>query len=112
MPWSRVQPILVAEGIEELIALCRASAPPGPQVAAWCAEKRRLPPEVLDPPPLVTGSDLIAHGLEPGPDFRRLLSRVREAQLNGEIRSKQEALALVDRLLDEAEPRDHHSDET
>lgn len=112
LPWSGVQPILVAEGIEDLIALCAAAAPPGPQVAAWCQEKRRLPPEVLDPTPLLTGADLIAYGLEPGPDFRWLLSRVRAAQLDGEVHSQEEALGLVDRLLQEAEPRGNNSAET
>jgi len=111
LPWSRVQPILVAEGIEDLIALNQASAAPGPEVAAWCAEKRRLPPEVLDPAPLLKGHHLIDHGLEPGPEFSRLLARVREAQLDGEVHTSEEALALVDRLLQEAQPGDDISAE-
>jgi poly(A) polymerase len=43
------------------------------------------PPDVLDPPPLVTGNDLIELGLKPGPKFKQLLEEVRDAQLNGEV---------------------------
>jgi poly(A) polymerase len=60
---------------------------------------RRTPPERLDPTPLVTGNDLIALGLEPGKRFREILDAVREAQLNDEMSTREEALRLVDRLL-------------
>ncbi len=43
------------------------------------------PSDVLNPPPLVTGNDLIALGLKPGPRFKRLLEEARDAQLNGEL---------------------------
>lgn len=46
-------------------------------------------------PKLLSGSDLIAHGFEPGPEFRDLLARARDAQLRGEISSKDEALHLL-----------------
>jgi poly(A) polymerase len=57
--------------------------------------------EKLDPPPLVTGDDLIALGLEPGKPFREILDAVREAQLNDEINTEEEAQRLVDRLIKE-----------
>jgi poly(A) polymerase len=60
---------------------------------------RRTPPEQLDPPPLVTGDDLIARGLQPGKRFREILDAVREAQLNDEIATQDEAIRLVDRLI-------------
>ncbi|HET6323576.1 MAG TPA: CCA tRNA nucleotidyltransferase, partial [Planctomycetaceae bacterium] len=41
---------------------------------------RSTPPEKLDPPPLVTGDDLIKLGLQPGKRFREILDAVREAQ--------------------------------
>ena len=53
----------------------------------------------INPPPLVTGHDLVRHGLKPGPRFAVLLERVREAQLEGQIHSKREALEWVDRQL-------------
>jgi len=62
---------------------------------------RGTPPEELNPPPALTGDDLIALGLKPGRDFKRLLEAVREAQLEGRLRTKEEALALVRQLCRE-----------
>jgi len=104
MPWSRVQPILIAEGIDDLLALAEAVALAGSgdtSHVAWCRARRAEPPHLLDPPPLLTGEDLIRHGVRPGPSFRVLLGRVRDAQLDGEIRTRDDALAWVDRLLEE-----------
>ncbi len=54
-----------------------------------------IPPEVLNPPPLVTGSDLIAFGLQPGPRFKQLLDKLRDAQLNGDLSNREEALMRI-----------------
>lgn len=62
----------------------------------------RTPPEVVDPPPLISGNDLIQSGLRPGPRFKELLETVRDAQLNLEIATRGEALALVRRLQAES----------
>ncbi len=62
----------------------------------FCEEYlRSTPPEEINPPPLITGKDLIALGLQPGPEFKEILETVRDAQLNGEIHTHEEALALV-----------------
>jgi poly(A) polymerase len=63
---------------------------------------RRTPPAKLDPPPLVTGDDLIALGLQPGKQFREILDAVREAQLNDELSTRDEAIRLVERLIKNA----------
>jgi poly(A) polymerase len=55
----------------------------------------RTPPEVIDPPPFVTGDDLIVMGLQPGPRFKSVLETIRDAQLNLELNSRDEALARV-----------------
>jgi len=49
------------------------------------------------PPPkrLITGHDLISIGLKPGPIFSELLSMVEDAQLEGRISTKEEAMELV-----------------
>jgi len=99
MPHSALQPILIADGIEDLLALWEAVAPGSANEVAYCRALLNQPREVLDPPPLVTGDDLLQHGVPPGPQFRVLLQRVREAQLDGQLRTKAEALALVDRLM-------------
>lgn len=53
------------------------------------------PPEVLNPPALVTGNDLIALGLQPGPQFKQWLDELRDAQLNGELSNRDEAVAFI-----------------
>jgi tRNA nucleotidyltransferase/poly(A) polymerase len=57
--------------------------------------------EPLIPPPLANGHDLIALGLSPGPRFGEILEKVQTAQLEGEIHSREEALALVRKLVGE-----------
>lgn len=91
---SQRHPLLVHDGIAELLALHRATGY-GAE-AGFCEELLRTTPrDVLDPPPLVTGADLKALGLRPGPDFKRLLDAARVAQLDGPVRTRDEALALV-----------------
>lgn len=48
-----------------------------------------------DTRPLVSGRDLQKLGYTPGPQFRTMMNHVLEAQLNGTVRTKKEALALV-----------------
>jgi putative nucleotidyltransferase with HDIG domain len=60
-----------------------------------------LPAEQLKPKPLLTGRDLIAAGYTPGPDFSKMLSAVEDAQLDGSIRSHEEALDLVKQTFGE-----------
>lgn len=49
----------------------------------------------LAPAPLVTGGDLIAHGLAPGPDFKRRLDAAYDAQLEGLAVNKDQAHAIA-----------------
>jgi poly(A) polymerase len=53
---------------------------------------RQLENTDFAPAPLITGDDLTAAGLRPGPKFKRLLDLVYDAQLEGRVMSKQEAL--------------------
>lgn len=53
------------------------------------------PSEEVRPPLLITGRDLIEAGYKPGPEFKRLLALAEDAQLEGRIRTREEALALV-----------------
>jgi poly(A) polymerase len=101
LPWSRMQPLVVSDGILDLVALDEAIAAASGQPAgdaAWCRRMLELPRERLDPPPLVTGDDLIAHGVPRGKAFQRLLGAARDAQLDNQIATRAEALQLVDRL--------------
>ena len=98
MPWSMLQPILVADGISDLMAL-REAALPGCADVPHCRSLLEQPPEVLDPPPLLTGNDLCEYGVPSGPRYRHLLKRVRDAQLDQLICTKDDALKLVDSLM-------------
>ena len=46
-------------------------------------------------PPLVTGDDLIAMGLKPGPKFGEILEAVETRQLEGMLKDREEALEWV-----------------
>uniref|UniRef100_A0A7C3ZDC9 HD domain-containing protein n=1 Tax=Desulfobacca acetoxidans TaxID=60893 RepID=A0A7C3ZDC9_9BACT len=80
-------PLKPADADQRLAALAEA---------AWKFYQERLAP--ARPPRLLSGDDLVALGLTPGPEFRRLLTAVEEAQWEGEIATREEALALVRRL--------------
>jgi poly(A) polymerase len=53
--------------------------------------------EPIIPPPLVRGDDLIALGLKPGPKFGEILEAVETQQLEGNLSTRDEALAWVER---------------
>ncbi len=55
--------------------------------------------QVLRPKPLLTGHDLIEMGFSPGPIFSKLLSRVEDAQLEGKIKTREQALMLLKQEL-------------
>lgn len=59
------------------------------------AKLAESPAEVLRPPRLITGNDLIALGYKPGPEFSRVLELVEDAQLESRVSTREEALALA-----------------
>jgi poly(A) polymerase len=54
-----------------------------------------MPPAAMRPVPLITGDDLIAIGYRPGPQFTKILSAVEDGQLEGRLKTKNEAVAFV-----------------
>jgi poly(A) polymerase len=70
--------------------------------AAYSFLKERLEPLEREPR-LLTGDDLIRDlGLVPGPRFRELLTAVQEAQWEGQVQTREQALELVRRLVVES----------
>jgi poly(A) polymerase len=64
----------------------------------FVAEKlQSTPPDEIRPEPLVSGDDLINLGHSPGPRFKEILAAVEDAQLEGKIRSRGEAVEFVTR---------------
>ena len=51
--------------------------------------------EHLRPEPLLTGSDLIGMGYQPGPQFSRILHMVEDAQLEGGLTTQADAMEMV-----------------
>jgi poly(A) polymerase len=71
---------------------------------------RTTPPEVVQPKRLLTGEDVIGLGFSPGPIIGKILAAVEDAQLNGELGSRDEAISFVDRRFRErAEERSKNS---
>ena len=105
MRTSKLKALLIHPGIWELLALHRADALASGRSTEhvdYCENLLRIwKQEDLNPPPLITGHDLAELGLEPGPIYKRVLGSVREAQLEGSVKAKAEALELVKRLLAE-----------
>jgi poly(A) polymerase len=95
IPWPRLQRVLIGKHVSGLMVLADAAArvlDGSPDDIAFCRKKLSLPPEVLNPPPLLTGNELIRAGLMPGPIFHVLLDAARDAQLDGKLHTTDEAL--------------------
>lgn len=62
--------------------------------------KKLLEESVIHPPKLIDGYDIIrCFGLKPGPRIGKLLEEVREAQASGEVSTREEAQAYIERKL-------------
>jgi poly(A) polymerase len=93
---STLKRFLGLPGFEEHLALHRADclASHG-QLDNWEYARRRreeLGEEAIHPPRLVTGDDLKALGWTEGPELGRELRAIEELQLEGAIRTREEAL--------------------
>jgi tRNA nucleotidyltransferase/poly(A) polymerase len=72
------------------------------RITALFEAMRPLEGQEIAPPPLLTGDDLTAAGLRPGPVFKRVLDAVYDAQLEDRISGKEQALELALRLAKDA----------
>jgi len=59
-----------------------------------------LEPEQIRPVPLINGHDLIAMGKNPGPAFKEVLRAVEDAQLEGRVTQREEALRLAAQVFE------------
>ena len=103
LKWSEIQPVLIDRDADYVLDVAtaivhgRRSETAGVQRAQ---DALNWPASRLNPIPLLTGDDLITAGIKPGPAFSAVLSRIRAAQLDGEIDSTQKALELARALMD------------
>ena len=81
-------------------SLLKALGPAGAGRLARTIEHQSRPllAEGVAPAPLIDGNDLVRKGHEPGPLFSRVLDMVYDAQLEGAVRTRAEALRLLDDL--------------
>jgi poly(A) polymerase len=101
MRLSTLKRFLREDGIEELLELARIDALSSSgdlRAYQFCKERlEKLDEEEIRPAPLLRGDDLIALGFKPGPLFAEILRKVEDQQLGGEICSRGDALAWVQR---------------
>jgi tRNA nucleotidyltransferase/poly(A) polymerase len=101
LPWSTVQPILADRDasvvVEVADALARSDSMSRDGVAL-ARQKLALPPEQLDPPPLISGDDLRSMGIAPGPNYRVILETIRKQQLDQQITTQEEATQIARNL--------------
>ncbi|HVO92024.1 MAG TPA: CCA tRNA nucleotidyltransferase, partial [Terriglobales bacterium] len=101
MRLSTLKRFLREDGIDELMELARIDALSSNgdlQYYRFCKERlAELNEEAIRPQPLLRGGDLIAIGLTPGPSFADILRQAEDAQLGGELSSRQEALDWLKR---------------
>jgi poly(A) polymerase len=53
------------------------------------------PHEIVHPPRLLTGDDLCDLGYTPGPQFQKMLGTLEDAQLEGTLSTKEQAIAFI-----------------
>jgi poly(A) polymerase len=99
MRTATLKRFLREDGIEELLELVRLDALSSSgdlRPYEFCRQQlATLGPEQIAPPRLLSGHDLIALGLPPGPRFKEILHAVEDAQLEGLLRTHEEALSWV-----------------
>ena len=85
--------LAASAGFPGALALLEAAG--DPLAASIRAELPALEAEGIAPAPWVTGDDLVALGLRPGPGFKPILDRAYDLQLNGTVSSRDAALDAV-----------------
>ena len=99
MRLSTLKRFLGEDGIDELLELCRIDALSSNGDLGYydfCQRKlAELGEEEVSPEPLLRGRDLIRLGYTPGPSFSAMLGAVEEAQLEGELRTHEQAVSWV-----------------
>lgn len=81
--WEAIEQLAAAQGEFDMKRLKRE------------AKKLREDKVGVKPKPLVTGDDLVAIGMMPGPAFKRILDTVYDAQLEKRITSRKDAMQMV-----------------
>jgi poly(A) polymerase len=100
MRLSTLKKMLREDGFDELLVLARMDALASNRDLTYVGfcERRRAElaaEDTMRPAPALAGDDLIALGYAPGPLFGDILQALEEAQLEGEVRTREEAERFV-----------------
>jgi len=99
MRQSTLKRFLAMDGIEELLELARLDAMASNKdltAYKFCREKlQELGAAAIKPAPLLRGRDLLELGFIPGPRFSEILAAVSDAQLDGVLTTREQAMAWV-----------------
>ncbi|HMO14296.1 MAG TPA: CCA tRNA nucleotidyltransferase [Pirellulaceae bacterium] len=101
LPWSIVQPLIISPFCPDALTVGKALFALRGQSDSglrFCTLKLELPKDSLDPPHLLTGSDLMQLNIKPGPVFARILNRTRQLQLDDELHTREDALELAKQM--------------
>jgi tRNA nucleotidyltransferase (CCA-adding enzyme) len=104
LPWSKIQPLLIDRDRDIVLSVAHSVAVDGGDEQAGLKKVReaiRWPADRLDPSPLITGNDLREHGVPTGPMYRIILQAVRDQQLEGTIKTTDQAWEVVKHVLAE-----------
>jgi hypothetical protein len=70
------------------------------RILEWFGEK-----DIVHPPSLINGRDVLALGYSPGPKVGQILDFISQKQIEGEIRNREEALRMLKEEFGHAEGR-------
>lgn len=101
LPGSLFERLFLGPRADDLIDLLKLTRPQSPSLLSGVQERIKAIRLTWgdEIPDLIHGEDLIALDLKPGPQFRQIQQAVRDAQIDGKILSKEEALAFVQKSL-------------
>jgi tRNA nucleotidyltransferase (CCA-adding enzyme) len=105
LAWSEIQPLLISRDAATIVDLAAAIAAieqsdqdsDAMEDVAVAQQALSWPAQRLNPPPLITGDDLRALGIAPGPEYSAILRAARADQLDGKLRTRAEAIARIER---------------
>jgi poly(A) polymerase len=95
LPVAKQKRLAASAWFGEALTVLRASEPVAAQGVAARVEELAATPSGLAPPAWVSGDDLIEMGTTPGPRFKVILDGVYDAQLEGRVQNRGEALELA-----------------
>jgi len=82
-------------------------------LSSWdfCVEKlKEYENEVIPPPPLVMGTDLIEMGFTPGPIFTEILSHIQDLQIEGKLTTRTDAVEYIEKQFGNRKHRDSNEE--